>query len=478
MTSGMQRPESERRAFALRELARAAEDPARTSATLSRARVQFLDAIALRHATRAAGLAPLHAMLLGFAASVALVCGALLVRRGAAVPVPRAGGAVTYAVDGRPGAIGAWQSAPPAAPLSLRFSEGTNLVLAANASLRVVQTDEHGATVALERGRLHARVEHREGTHWAVDAGPYHVRVTGTEFDVDWDPGTASFGIQLLAGSVQVTGCNAAGARVARGEALRLHCDSSDSRSVAAGPVAGSAAAGRSEAASEPAMSATALADLPRAPRAPHGRTASPNAGATRAEAAPPAKPASPAPETATSVAGDEHPTDERAPEVEQQRAEVAPALDAATAAHPHETCDRTPDGARATLVTALESGTPDTTWAAIQCARRAGLSGDAERALHTFRDRYGSDPRRAEAAFLLGKLEFSQGAFAAAAKWFDASRREAPRGQFARESAGRLIEAWQRAGDSLAAIRAARQYLTVYPEGPHAGLARSLLAL
>ena len=490
MKSGMQgTTESERRAYALRELARAAEDPARTAATLARARAHFFGALAVRDDARATGIAPAYAMLVGFAASVAIVCVALLARRAFPVPAQRTGRVVSYAVEGAPGVIGAWHSAP-ATPLSLRFSEGTSLVLSANASLRVVRTDEHGATVALERGRLHARVEHREGTRWAVDAGPYHVRVTGTEFDVDWDPGTASFGIRLIAGSVQVTGCNAAGARVAGGEMLRLHCVSSGSSAVADGlAVEGVAEASERSAAragkeaetvaevhpdgeggSAKAGPSSALTDLAKASELSRRRTAAPSAGSERREPQP-AEPASPSP------AVDEHPETEEAPEGEPQRAELASTPEHATSVHGRDACEPIAERARAALDIALESGTPDGTWAAIQCARRAGLSNDAERALRVFRERYGTDSRRATAAFLLGKLTFARGEFRTAGRWFDTSRREAPGGQLARESAGRMIESWQRAGDAAAAIRAAREYVAAYPEGPHASLARSLLA-
>jgi outer membrane protein assembly factor BamD (BamD/ComL family) len=52
----------------------------------------------------------------------------------------------------------------------------------------------------------------------------------------------------------------------------------------------------------------------------------------------------------------------------------------------------------------------------------------------------------------------------------------EQPAGGFAREAAGRLIEAHRAAGNRAAAQTAARSYLTRYPNGPHAELARSLL--
>jgi outer membrane protein assembly factor BamD (BamD/ComL family) len=68
------------------------------------------------------------------------------------------------------------------------------------------------------------------------------------------------------------------------------------------------------------------------------------------------------------------------------------------------------------------------------------------------------------------------QGAFSDAARWFAAYLAEAPAGSYARDAAGRLIEAHQRAGDAAAAAQAAERYLATYPKGPHADLARSIL--
>jgi hypothetical protein len=63
------------------------------------------------------------------------------------------------------------------------------------------------------------------------------------------------------------------------------------------------------------------------------------------------------------------------------------------------------------------------------------------------------------------------------AARWFEVYLRERPRGDLAREAAGRLIEARLGARDRPAARAAARAYLARYPDGPHAALARATLA-
>jgi len=109
--------------------------------------------------------------------------------------------------------------------------------------------------------------------------------------------------------------------------------------------------------------------------------------------------------------------------------------------------------------------------------ARLSGRPDRVNAALLQLRRRFPSDPRSAVAAFMLGKVSFDRGgADRAAATWFATSLREQPRGSLAREAAGRLIEALQRAGDSGGARHAAKDYLSWYPDGPHAALARSLL--
>ena len=50
----------------------------------------------------------------------------------------------------------------------------------------VTGLESRGGTLRVRRGRAHVAVTHREGAAWVVQAGPYAVRVTGTEFDVAW----------------------------------------------------------------------------------------------------------------------------------------------------------------------------------------------------------------------------------------------------------------------------------------------------
>lgn len=120
------------------------------------------------------------------------------------------------------GAVGSWVAAV-AAPLDVRFSEGSTLTLAPGARMRVTKTSAGGAEVLVERGEVHASIVHvGRDTRWALHAGPFEVRVTGTAFDASWDPATETFELRMREGSVVVSGpLVPPGPRRRRGRAAR-----------------------------------------------------------------------------------------------------------------------------------------------------------------------------------------------------------------------------------------------------------------
>jgi hypothetical protein len=110
----------------------------------------------------------------------------------------------------------------------------------------------------------------------------------------------------------------------------------------------------------------------------------------------------------------------------------------------------------------------------AARYARRPALA----RSLYlSTRARFASRPSAARAAFALGRLAVEQGApWQESAQWFERVTTEQPAGPLAREAMGRQIEALQRGGANERAASVARAYLSRFPDGPSAGLARSLL--
>src|SRR5262249_37910220 len=129
---------------------------------------------------------------------------------------------------GKPGALAAgdWVAAPKTASLPVHFSDGTELRFAPSSRGRIVDVGNLGARVVLERGETHAQVVHRESTKWYFAAGPFEVHVTGTQFQLGWQPGEGVFTLDLEEGSVTVTGCGLGSERAVRGgQSLRLVCD-------------------------------------------------------------------------------------------------------------------------------------------------------------------------------------------------------------------------------------------------------------
>jgi hypothetical protein len=106
------------------------------------------------------------------------------------------------------------------------------------------------------------------------------------------------------------------------------------------------------------------------------------------------------------------------------------------------------------------------------RAARNSGRGDVARDALMACRARFAGTQQAAMAAFRLGQAASG----AQAAEWFSTYLKEQPRGALAREALGRLIEAYQAAGDQVSGRAAAERYLKSYPDGPHATLARQAL--
>jgi hypothetical protein len=117
----------------------------------------------------------------------------------------------------------------------LRFSDGTRVELAAGTSLRVVERTPRGANLVVERGRARARVARHTGdARWNVGAGPYRVRVTGTDFEIAWAPETGSFELSLYEGAVRVSGPGITGQRDLEGrQTLKLAANTPSPRGPA-----------------------------------------------------------------------------------------------------------------------------------------------------------------------------------------------------------------------------------------------------
>lgn len=340
---------------------------------------------------------------------------------------------LSFTVEGEktPGVVGAFLSSSTTGELPLAFSDGTRVVLGKAARARIAHVDDRGARVLLESGELHANVVHRKDTRWLVEAGPFEVRVTGTQFDVRWDAAAQAVVVRLIEGSVIVTGCALGeGRRVSAGEQLSASCKDS----------------------TQPASSTDASFALPVEPMVPvvgvEALVAAPledirpATGHAATQAVATAEPTTNAPHTA--------------------KPPVREAVDA-SAVEPLAPVTKEPDSAEL-LLRADDD----------RFARRFD---DAESALLEIRKRFAGTDAAAKAAFELGRITFdARGNYGQAATWFDTYLRERPTGSLAREALGRGLEARLRGGDTETAVSLATRYLAAYPDGPHAKLARKTL--
>lgn len=196
-------------------------------------------------------------------ASVAGVAMRLRHSRSAAAITARAGDAAVRA--------GQWVDAG-ATPLEIRFGDGSRVTLAPGTQARIERLDARGAALLLERGSAQASVRHTATSSWRFAAGPYTVDVTGTAFEVAWDPSAGRFDLAMRAGRVVLRG-----PRCAEGIAVRdrdeVHADTA-AHALTLGPLP------RVDVAATQAPAQTVTGPTPqvpipvegRAPRASRGR--------------------------------------------------------------------------------------------------------------------------------------------------------------------------------------------------------------
>jgi transmembrane sensor len=350
---------------------------------------------------------------------------------------------LAFRVGDADGDVGGFVRAPADLPVDLRFSDASNITLEASGRARVVDVDANGARVVLESGVAHVAITHREASRWHIIAGPFDVVVTGTQFDVAWEPTTEQFSVHMKQGTVHVLGTLLGeGHALSTGEELDVNVPGgvvhqSDTRAPASIglPVSDSRLA--QDGADDRAQSQADAGSIDVAPIAPT---------------------------IVSAMASDSSHAPAVSPAWAQlaRRGKYQPAVDAAEAAGFDHACDE----AKISDVLALGDA-----------ARFTGKTAEAREAYTAVRSRSPKDPAAAEAAFDLGRIAFDRDHdYGAAAKWFDSYGRELPNGKLAREAAGRLIEARQKYGDHADLEAAAQNYLAKYPDGPHGDLARSIV--
>jgi TolA-binding protein len=334
--------------------------------------------------------------------------------------------ALTFEVHGAQ-LSGEYVSAPEAHPAELRFSDASTVVAAAGSRLRVEETTAHGARVLLERGRTSVRVVHVASTAWSFGAGPFEVKVTGTRFELAWDPGRETCELVLQEGSVEVRGPTGSGPVVVRagqrfeGDAKRR---TMQVRELAA-PIEDEAEQAPVPARPEPSAAA------------PVGREPS-SAGS---------------------------PAVERAPRTESWAARIAKGMFKEIVSE-----------AEARGIPSCLTGCSAADLRALSdAARYTGNSALAEQALSALRQRF-PGAQGSEAAFLLGRLHEKRGTSSTAQTFYEAYLREAPQGAFAAEALAGKLRTVNATQGRAAAQPIAREYLKRFPKGVHVSTAREIL--
>ena len=373
---------------------------------------------------------------------------------------------LTFKIDSAFGQTGDLLAPPAGQAQAAVFSDGSRVVVGERSNARIDSVDAEGATVILDDGHLDARIVHRPSTRWMVRAGDYRIRVTGTRFSTNWDRRARELTVCLFEGSVEVTGpgMSASGTRVRAGHVLHASARGATLAAVAepmpaAAPVAAlapviepipapSPAASEAELPSAPAVEPPAVAPPAPTPAAPAPAAPAPrfHRAATRAVSPAAAAPAAPATATTTSWRS------------LARHALYREALAVAVGEGFDAQCEQ------------LRGDD------LVMLADVARLGGDYKRADQAYRAALRRFPSLDRPAFSLGVMSFEgRHDYRDAASWLSRYLRDHPTGPLAAEAAGRLLEAWDLAGETAKAREAARSYLRDHPTGPHRGLARRL---
>lgn len=359
---------------------------------------------------------------LALAAGVAAGVVGVLVLRSSAPP------ALRFSIDGgsAPSAAPVWVRAPAGRAVEIAFADGSALALEGGAVGRVVDVTSGSVRAALESGRMQARIHHRPGVEWVVDAGPYHVRVEGTVFTVTWTPASETLEVSVAEGIVRVDSDAKiqAQTRVTAGHTLRIGGDGKD---VVLGSAAEAPGGAPPVAAPPPALPTSRLPP-------PHVRRAAP----------PPAGP----------VGGDGS---------SHVRAGWREAAARGRYAEAHA------EAIQQGLFDDLTRADAETLWELATIARYARDAKRARDVLLRLREVGPPSERTHLAAFFLGAVAADLGRNESeAVEWLETYLREDAAGALREEAFGRLMRSASALGRPAEAAKAAARYLREFPRGAY----------
>jgi ferric-dicitrate binding protein FerR (iron transport regulator) len=305
---------------------------------------------------------------------------------------------------------------------TVALSDGSSILAENRTKFSVDVVGRNAALTRLVSGTLHVRVAHNDDTSYRFIAGPYEVRVVGTEFDLAWDPSGSGLALSMSKGEVRLIEPGGKSRTLKSGETLRL-------------PGSVQALAERA------GQRAASAADAP-----------APLAAAAAAEPATDATPAT--------RAGHD--------------AQTPPSWDALVAKG--QFADVVREAETLGIDSVTERRGPGDLKALGQAARYVGKRALSLRAFSALRERNrGTDAAR-QAAFFLARLQEEQGNQAEALRWLGTYVSEAPHGVYAAEAYGRRLNLTERLRGQAAALPLAREYLERFPKGAYAQSARALV--
>jgi hypothetical protein len=343
--------------------------------------------------------------------------------------------ALTYQVErGRVGADG--YIVCDATNATLRFSDQSQVGMDPSTRLRVSRVEPRGAVMMLEEGAVHVHITPRAEASWSIDAGPYVVRVTGTDFDLAWKVNEQALDLRLRSGRVTVEGPLSGGA-------LRL-------------------VAGQHLVANDRDGSISILTDGTPWPSYSASAVTAPAASVAQADPSAAAASEPPAP----AQAGGTPPTARPTPKSSAWTDRVAHGdFQGVIEDAERRGLERTLREAPAANLAALASA-----------ARYAHKQDLARRALLAERTRFPASIHAGDAAFFLGGLAESAGDETTALTWNETYCREDPNGIYAAQALGRRMILVERLRGAEATRSVAAEYLQRFPDGPYAPSARRLL--
>ncbi|HEX5098209.1 MAG TPA: FecR domain-containing protein [Polyangiaceae bacterium] len=312
--------------------------------------------------------------------------------------------------------------------MELSFNEGSRFSLTPGTRGRLRTVSAEGVRLALDRGAASLRITPNHERHWWVEAGPFVVSVTGTDFTVKWDPASEELAVKLRQGRVAVSGPIVGDELVLRpGQNLTVNLTKRETVISEEGADQPSVAAPAEPAASAPAAPATGAAT-------------------------PAAASAAGAPSAASGVR-------------RWREALASGQWDRILA-------DVERDGVEASLRT-LSS---DELFALADAARYRRRTDLARSALLAQRERFPNSSRAPDAVFLLGRVEELRAeGKPRALQRYDEYLARAPNGTYAAEALGRRMILVKELEGPESARRIAVEYLRRFPQGSYAEAAHTL---